>query len=46
MNSIENIIIIDNLISCFANNLNNGMPCIEFNGEIEDSELLPLGKFL
>lgn len=43
---LQNILIVDNSTSTFANNLGNGIPIVPFHGDSKDDELKALGDYL
>ena len=43
---LKNVILVDDCIASFANNINNGVPILPFMGDAKDKELLKLLDFL
>ncbi len=43
---LEDIVIVDNMVSSFAAQLDNGIYVPSFSGDIHDRELLPILQFL
>jgi len=44
--TLNDIVIVDNLVHSFGLQLNNGIPILEFTNNKEDRELLGLGRML
>ena len=44
--NLENVVIVDNCVGGFANQLENGIPISDFLGEKDDNELLLLKEYL
>ena len=43
---IENMIIIDNWVHSFANQIDNGIPILEWEGDMNDKELIYIQNYL
>jgi TFIIF-interacting CTD phosphatase-like protein len=44
--SVDNMLIVDNMIYSFAFHLQNGIPILNYEGDKRDSELLHLQNYL
>jgi TFIIF-interacting CTD phosphatase-like protein len=44
--SIDNLLLVDNMIYSFAFHLENGIPILDYEGDNRDSELLHLMNYL